>query len=98
MIDFCDVIAKLDQIDSLMYSVETAMLDAAPAKADKKVMNLHNLIYLLWEQFSQVRSEVDELNGHIQVCNAVFAVNHVREKDAEIEALKAEVEALKNRQ
>lgn len=97
MKDFCDVIAKLDQIDSLMYSVETAMLDAAPAEADKKVMNLHNLIYLLWEQFSQVRSEVDELNGHIQVCNAVFAVNRVQEKNDEIETLRAEIATLKNR-
>lgn len=96
MRDFCDVIAKLDQIDSLMYSIETAMLDAAPTDADEKVMRLHNLIYLLWGQFSQVRAEADELNGHIKVCNAIFAVNRVREKDDEIEALRAEIAALKN--
>lgn len=44
-----DIIMKMDQLDSLMYSIETAMLDAAPADAGEKVIRLHNLIYLLWE-------------------------------------------------
>lgn len=63
-----DIIMKMDQLDSLMYSIETAMLDAAPADAGEKVIRLHNLIYLLWEQFLQARADIDELNGHIEVC------------------------------
>ena len=76
---------KMDQLDSLMYSIETAMLDAAPADAGEKVIRLHNLIYLLWEQFLQARADIDELN---EVCNAVYAVNRVREMQDEIERLK----------
>ncbi len=83
-----DIIMKMDQLDSLMYSIETAMLDAAPADAGEKVIRLHNLIYLLWEQFLQARADIDELNGHIEVCNAVYAVNRVREMQDEIERLK----------
>ena len=61
-----DIIMKMDQLDSLMYSIETAMLDAAPADAGEKVIRLHNLIYLLWEQFLQARADIDELyNGLI---------------------------------
>lgn len=88
MKSFDDVIAKMKQIDSLMYSIETAMLDAAPAEHDEKVMRLHNLIYLLWEQLSQAQADIDELNGHVAVCNAIYAANRVREMQEEIERLK----------
>ena len=78
---------KLEQMDSLMYSIESAMLevDGEDINAAKR---LHNLVYLLWDHLQQLAKDATEVNGHIKVCNAIFAVNHVDELKAEIERLK----------
>ena len=82
---------KMQQIDSLMYSVESAMIDAAPEGGGEAVTRLHNLVYLLWDQLKQIGEDMEKLNGHAKVCNAVFAVNDVDEMRATIERLKGNV-------
>ena len=52
------------------------------------MIRLHNLIYLLWDQLKQVTADTEELNGHVKVCNAVYAVNKVDKMRATIERLK----------
>ena len=47
---FDDILVKMGQLDSLMYSVESAMIEAAPEDGGEEVIRLHNLIYLLWDQ------------------------------------------------
>ena len=82
------VIQKLDQLDSLMYSVEGALIDAAEEIIGSETKRLHNLFYLLWEQLQQVTKDVEEVNGNIEVCNAIYAVNHVEEMKRELAELK----------
>ena len=85
---FDDILLKLDQLDSFMYSIESAMIEAAPEGGSEQVIRLHNLIYLLWDQLKQVAADTAELNGHVKVCNAVYAANKVDEMRATIERLK----------
>ena len=85
---FDDILVKMGQLDSLMYSVESAMIEAAPEDGGEEVIRLHNLIYLLWDQLKHVTADTEELNGHVKVCNAVYAVNKVDEMRATIERLK----------
>ena len=85
---FDDILVKMGQLDSLMYSVESAMIEAAPEDGGEEVTRLHHLIYLLWDQLKQVTADTEELNGHVKVCNAVYAVNKVDEMRATIERLK----------
>ena len=77
---FDDILVKMGQLDSLMYSVESAMIEAAPEDGGEEVIRLHNL--------KQVTADTEELNGHVKVCNAVYAVNKVDEMRATIERLK----------
>jgi len=82
-----DIILRLDQMDSLMFSIEDAML-AAAENGGNDTKKLHNLVYILWEQLQQVTKEATELNGHIEVCNAVYAVHRVEELKNELAELK----------
>ena len=88
MMNFDDILVKLEQVDSLMYSVEGAMIAAAPEDGGAEVTRLHNLVYLLWDQLRQIAEDTKELNGHVKVCNAIYAVNKVDEMRATIERLK----------
>lgn len=84
---------KIGQINDFMYSVETAMLEAAEdVSADKpfdRTRRLHNLIYQLMDMLEGLEKDVDELNGHRRVCDAIYAVNHVNQMKEEIKELKA---------
>lgn len=85
-----NIILKLEQMDSLMFSIEGAMIEAAEEDLSNETKRLHNLIYLLWEQLQQVSKDVGEVNGHIEVCNAIYAVNRVEELKQELAELKKE--------
>ena len=86
MKNFDNIIARLEQVDSLVYAVETEMLKAEGV--GEEFTRMQHLFYLLWEQVKQIAAEVDELSGHNLVCNAIEAVNHIAELKAEIERLK----------
>lgn len=84
------ILLKLEQVDSLMYSIEGAMIEVADEELNDEAKRLHNLIYLLWNQLQQITKEVIEVNGHIEVCNAVYAVNRVEELRRELAEMKNE--------
>lgn len=84
-----NIILKLEQMDSLLFSIEDVML-AAAENGGNDTKRLHNLIYLLWEQLQQVAKDANEVNGHIEVCNAIYAVNRVEELRRELAELKNE--------
>lgn len=89
MKNFEDMIIKMEQIDSLLYAMESALLNDSENFDDNKAKKqVHNLFYLLWENFSKLQDDAEELNGHIGVCNAIFAVNRVNELKQEIADLK----------
>ena len=71
MIGFENITTRIEQINSLAYALEGAMIEAAG----------HG-------ELVQLAKDADELNGHIAVCNAVYAVNHVDELKAELAQLK----------
>lgn len=85
-----NIIIKLEMMDSLMFSIEGAMIEATTEELSDETKRLHNLIYLLWEQLQQVTKDVGEVNGHIEVCNAIYAVNRVEELKRELVELKNE--------
>ena len=85
-----NIIIKLEMMDSLMFSIEGAMIEATTEELSDETKRLHNLIYLLWEQLQQVKKDVGEVNGHIEVCNAIYAVNRVEELKRELVELKKE--------
>lgn len=85
-----NIIMRLETMDSLMFSIEGAMIEAAAEELSDKTKRLHNLIYLLWEQLQQVTKDAGEVNGHIEVCNAIYAMNRVEELKRELAELKKE--------
>ena len=85
-----NITIKLEMMDSLMFSIEGAMIEATTEELSDETKRLHNLIYLLWEQLQQVTKDVGEVNGHIEVCNAIYAVNRVEELKRELVELKKE--------
>ena len=85
-----NIIIKLEMMDSLMFSIERAMIEATTEELSDETKRLHNLIYLLWEQLQQVTKDFGEVNGHIEVCNAIYAVNRVEELKRELVELKKE--------
>ena len=89
MIGFENITTRIEQINSLAYALEGAMIEATGhSDSDRETKQMLNLFYLLQGELVQLAKEADELNGHITVCNAVFAVNHVEELKAELAQLK----------
>lgn len=52
-----DVITKLDQLDSFMYVLEGAYLDACTGGGEESA-RFCNLLYLLWDQISTVKNNL----------------------------------------
>ena len=69
---FLKLAARMDQLMSVMEATEYIL------ERDKVPASTSNLFFLLWEQISHARDEVYALEGHCKVCDAVYAVNHVR--------------------
>lgn len=89
MIGFENITTRIEQINSLAYALEGAMIEAAGhGDGDRETKQMQNLFYLLQGELVQLAKDADELNGHIAVYNAVYAVNHVDELKAELAQLK----------
>ncbi len=89
MMNFEDITLKIEQINSIAYALEGAMIEAeGHGPDDKEAKQMRNLFYALFDQLEQLQKDADELHGHITVCNAIFAVNHVNELKAELAQLK----------
>ena len=86
-----DVIIKMDQVNDFMYTIEGAMIDAAPDAQDAGTRRLHSLVYILMDQLQTIGEDLEEANGHIKVCNAILASAHVRELEEELNELRAKV-------
>lgn len=85
MTNLDNIVTRVQQINSLAYALEGAIINEA---SDNDTMHLQNLFYLLQRELIQLEKDADELAGHIAVCNAVYAVNRVGELKEEIERLK----------
>lgn len=86
MMEFEAILCKLDQMDSLLYAIETEMIAVDESGSDAK--HLHNLIYLLWERLQQVNKDVEKLRGDTRQEMAVFPVSYVEELERELAELK----------
>lgn len=86
-----DVVVRLEQMDSLSLSLESAILEAQSSRlspADKKA---YNLLCLMQEQIGLARKEAEEVEGHFLVANAVVASAQMESLRTENERLKAEL-------
>lgn len=81
------IITRAGQICDLAHALEGAIIEIDDGS--EPVRRVQSLFYVLLEQFEFLNSELDKLNEHVYVCNAVFAVNRVQELKDEIEQLKA---------
>ena len=87
-----NVCIKFNQVnESLMYALETALVDEWETEeaTERSIKRARDLFYIVWDSLNQIEKDLDELNGHIKVCNAVYAVNRVNELKEELEALKS---------
>lgn len=90
MIGFENITTRIEQINSLAYALEGAIIEAAGHdEGERETKQMHNLFYVLLSELEQLAKDADALDGHIAVCNAVFAVNHVDQLKEELEALKS---------
>ncbi len=85
--NFEKIIVRCDQLSSLAYCFEGALIESDYNDAESRI-RMQNLFYVLLEQIELLNKEVGELNEHIEVCNAIFAVNRVDELKREIATLK----------
>mgnify|MGYP003305884037 CR=1 FL=1 len=81
------VLTKAVQIFDLAHALEGAIIEIDDG--GEPVRRVQSLFYVLLEQFEFLNSELNKLNEHVYVCNAVFAINRVQELKDEIEKLKA---------
>jgi hypothetical protein len=82
-------LAETGKIDALLYSIEGAMLDAAAETGmTETVERLHNLIYVLMDEFQALTAAIEAAQGDERVCNVILASEHVRKMEAELERLK----------
>jgi len=81
-----DIIIDLEQIDSFMYAFEGMLLEADGNNA--ALIRAQNMFYILWKQLQQSKNDALEVNGHIKVCNAVYAVNRVKDLKEELAELR----------
>ncbi len=85
--NFEKITNRIEQINSLVHSLEGALIEAD--NGSEQMRRTSNLFYVLLEQIKNLKEEANELSEHIEVCNAIFAVNHVNELKKEIELLKS---------
>lgn len=91
MKDFNDLYVRLSNINGMMYATEGAIINSADMK-NNEGQSLSGLFYILWEQLKALESDIQEIEGHTNVCNAIFAVNHVEELKEELACLKNGIE------
>ncbi len=90
MTGFEGITNKIAQLNSLAYALEGAIIQAEGHDAgDAEARRMLDLFYVLQEGLEQLQKDADELGDHISVCNAIYAVNHVKEMRAELAELRA---------
>ena len=82
------LITKSEQVKALAYTLEGEICDADLYNAGEQSRRVADLFYLLQEQIETLTELVHEIGGHIEVCNAIYAVNRIDELKTEIERLK----------
>lgn len=86
---FDDIVVRIGAMDSLANSIEKAIDNTIfEAGMLPGLEHVQNLFYILIEQIGSAKEDIDEIAGHIEVCNAVYVVNRVEELKAAIERLK----------
>lgn len=84
-----DVMIRMEMMNALATSMEDA-IDAAITASDmsQEALKVQHLFYILLEQINQAKEEAEEVAGHIQVCNAIFAAGRVRAMQKELQELR----------
>lgn len=82
------LISKAEQAKTLAYTIEGLIVEADIYEAWEECKKVVDMFYLLIEQIDSLATMADEISGHTEVCNAIYAVNRVEELKAEIERLK----------
>ena len=84
-----DVMILMEMMNALATSMEDA-IDAAITASDmsQEALKVQHLFYILLEQINQAKEEAEEVAGHIQVCNAIFAAGRVRAMQKELQELR----------
>lgn len=91
MIDLFQVMNMVEQANTLAYYTESALEEDDCSKTAESRDRLAHMVYALVDKLKEIGPALEEVNGHIQVCNAVFAAAHVREMQKELEELRKRV-------
>ena len=85
---FDDIAIRIGAIESLVPSIEKSLDDAFLESVESPAIErVQNLMYILTEQIEAAQAEINEVAGHIRVCNAVYAAGCVQELQEEVERL-----------
>ena len=77
---FDDIAIRIGAIESLVPSIEKSLDDAFLESVESPAIErVQNLMYILTEQIEAAQAEINEVAGHIRVCNAVYAAGCVQE-------------------
>lgn len=68
--------AKLDAFLEMFETTYFYFLDAAEGDAEKRDRGAL-AFYEIKDRVRELMGEMEEFAGHMEVCNAIFAVNHV---------------------
>ncbi len=85
------IMTSIDQAESLTNALEDAIINFTETNVENEYnakKHMFNLLYVLLEQLQKLKADAEDVQGHIEVCNAIYAVNRVDELRAEIERLK----------
>jgi len=94
MLTFSDILLKAQTLDSLVYAVESALLEADLDASNGHIQRVFDLFYILVDNVADIKAALAELEGHKLVCDAIQMVNNVTDLQAENKALKEYIEQL----
>ena len=80
---------RLARINSFMYAIEGAIIEAQEG-GEQEFKYLSALFYILMDEMQMLQADMKEISGNIRVCNAIYAINQV-------DKLKSEIASLKNK-
>ena len=72
--------AKLDALMEAFEHTYLHFIDLGDGRMDERDRGTM-AFYAMRDLLQKVIAEADELSGHMEVCDAVFAVNRVKEKE-----------------
>jgi len=90
MINVRNVIFKAERLEALAYAVDNEMLSITTEGCSEencdRISRAQYLFDILYDELKNLKTALDDLSGHIRVCDAVYAVNQVRQITAEDKA------------